>query len=229
MRVTLHALACVATLFMANTLSAQGVDALTNTEATKGLREALSRSTQLAVEQLGKQGGFLDNERVRIPLPRPMARVESGLRMLGMQKQADELRTKMNQAAELAVKEAAPVFADSIKKMSIKDAKDILTGGETAATDYFKRTTSDQLRVKFQPIVKKATQNVALADTYNKLAAQGSALGLVDAKSANIESYVTEKALDGLFLTVAEQEKAIRADPVGQASKLLQKVFGAVR
>ena len=145
---------------------------------------------------------------------------------MGMQRQADELVTAMNRAAEQAVPEARALLTAAIKNMSVQDAKGILTGGDTAATEYFRTTTSAQLTDKFLPIVTAATRKVGLAEKYNELAGRGARLGLVDAKQAKIEDYVTQKALDGLFLMIAEQEKAIRKDPVGAATGMAQKVFG---
>jgi hypothetical protein len=150
------------------------------------------------------------------------------MRMVGMGAQADELVTSMNRAAEMAVKEAQPLLVDAVGRMSVQDAKGILTGGDDAATQYFRRTTSDALTKKFLPIVKQMTARVNLAQLYNQYAGQAAAFGVVDAKDANIDNYVTRKALDGLFLVIAEQERAIRKDPVGAASNIVQKVFGAI-
>jgi len=124
------------------------------------------------------------------------------------------------------VPEAKKLFVESIKKMSVQDAKGILTGGQTSGTDYFKRSTTDQLREKFLPIVKKATAKVKLAEKYNQYAQKGVQFGLVKKEQANLDDYVTQKALDGLFLMIAEQEKAIRKDPVGTATGMAKKVFG---
>lgn len=205
---------------------ALGLADLSNRDAGSGLKDALTQGSAAAIGKLGVENGFLGNEKVKIPLPDALKRVESGLRLLGMQRQADELVTAMNRAAEQAVPEAKPLLVAAIKNMSWQDAKGILTGGETAATDYFRRTTSDQLTEKFLPIVTKATSKVGLAEKYNNLAGQGAKLGLVDAKQAKIENYVTQKTLDGLFLMMAEQEKAIRKDPLGAATGMAQKVFG---
>jgi hypothetical protein len=146
--------------------------------------------------------------------------------MLGMQKQTEELVAAMNRAAEQAVPQAKPLLINAVKNMSWQDAKGILAGNDTAATEYFRRTTSDQLTEKFLPIVTKATAKVGLAEKYNEIAGKGAKLGLVDAKQARIENYVTQKALDGLFLMMAEQEKAIRADPIGAATAMARRVFG---
>ena len=205
---------------------ALGLADLSNNDAVSGLKDALLQGSSAAVGKLGVENGFLGNDKVKIPLPDALKRVESGLRLLGMQRQADELVVAMNRAAEQAVPEAKALLVGAVKNMSVQDAKGILTGGDTAATDYFRRTTSDQLTQKFLPIVTRATSKVGLAEKYNNLAGQGAQLGLVDAKQAKIENYVTQKALDGLFLMIAEQEKAIRKDPVGTATGMAQKVFG---
>jgi hypothetical protein len=150
------------------------------------------------------------------------------MRMFGMGKQADELILKMNRAAEAAVPEAKVLLVDSAKKMTVADAKAILTGGEDAATQYFKKTTSTQMAEKFLPIVKKATENVQLAQQYKKYAEIGSQYGLVKKEQVNLEQYVTQKTLDGVYLMMAKEEAAIRKDPIGQSSALLKKVFGVL-
>jgi hypothetical protein len=127
------------------------------------------------------------------------------------------------------VPEAKKLFVDSIKKMSVQDAKGILTGGQTSGTDYFKRSTTDQLRQRFLPIVKKATAEVNLAEKYNRYAQKGVQFGLVKKDQANLDDYVTQKALDGLFYMVAEEEKKIRQDPLNAGSDIIKKVFGALQ
>src|SRR3989454_6774160 len=138
-------------------------------------------------------------------------------------------RSRLTGAAEAAVPEARTLLVDAAKRMSVHDAKGILTGGDDAATQYFKRTTSEPLVKRFQPVVKKAMQKVKLAEKYDEIAASGAKLGLVKEEDAQLEDYVTRKALDGLFLTIAEEEKKIRRDPAGAASAMLRKVFGAAR
>ena len=226
MRISIVALGLVAGLVIGAPASAQSLASLSNKDAVAGLKDALLQSSAKAVSQLGGADGFLGNAKVKIPLPDSIKRVESGLRMVGMGKQADELVVSMNRAAEMAAKEATPVLTDSIKKMSVQDARGILTGGDDAATQYFRRTTSDQLTQRFLPIVKKMTAKVQLAEQYNSLAGQAATFGLVKQEDANIDNYVTRKALDGLFLVIAEQERAIRKDPVGAATGMARKVFG---
>ena len=210
----------------ANALS---VSDLSNKETIGGLKEALTQGADKAVSMLGAKDGFLNNSEVKIPLPDSLQKAQKIMKMLGMAKQSDELVLKMNRAAEAAVPEAKALLVDSIKKMSMTDAKAILTGPEDAATQYFKRTTADQMAAKFLPIVEKATAHVQLADAYNKYAEEGRKLGLVKKEDANINQYVTQKALDGVYLMIAKEEAAIRNDPVGQASSLLKKVFGTLQ
>lgn len=208
---------------------AAGLAGISNSDATSGLRQALTDGSAAAVSLLGKENGYFTNPKVKIPLPPSLKKAESALRIAGMRKQADELVLAMNRAAESAVPEARQLLVDAVKKMSVQDAKGILTGGDTAATDYFKRTTQSQLTQRFLPIVKKATERVGLAQQYNSLAGQASQLGLVKKDDATIESYVTRKALDGLYLIIAEQEKSFRQNPVGATSDIVKRVFGAMK
>jgi hypothetical protein len=213
--------------------SATGNDAavsnLTDKETNDGLKLALNQGVTKAVDVLGATDGFLGNKEVKIPLPDSLKKIEKGMRMVGMGDQADDLVLKMNRAAEQAVPEAKTLLVNSIKQMSLADVKGILTGPQDAATQYFKKTTSTDMAAKFLPIVQKATANVQLADTYNKYAEMGSQFGVVKKENANINQYVTQKALDGVYLMVAKEEAAIRQDPLGQASNLLKKVFGAAK
>ncbi len=213
----------------AGTAAALELSDLTNKDAVAGLKQALTDGAGTAVKQLGAQNGFLGNDKVKIPLPESLQKGEKMLRMFGMQKQADELVVAMNRAAETAVVEAKPLLVDAVKKMTVQDAKGILAGGDTAATDYFRGKTSDPLAKKFLPIVKQATAKVGLAEKYNAIAGQGAQLGLLSADQANIEQYVTRKTLDGLYTMIAEQEKAIRANPVGATTYIVKKVFGALQ
>lgn len=208
--------------------AAAGIADISNADAVSGLRQALTDGSAAAVKLLGAENGYFGNTKVKIPLPPSLQKVESGLRMFGMKKQADDLVLSMNRAAEAAAPEAQKLLTDAVKKMSVQDAKGILTGGDTAATEYFRRTTQAQLTQRFLPIVKKATDRVGLAQQYNSLAGQGAALGVIKQEDASIETYVTRKALDGLYLMIAEQEKAFRQNPVGATSNIVKKVFGAL-
>lgn len=221
--------ACAAALVISLPASALSLADLSNQDAVAGLKDALVQASGKTVAQLGATDGFLGNPKVKIPLPGGVDRAAGLMRTMGMGRQVDELTTSMNRAAEMAVKEATPLLVDSVKKMSVQDAKGILTGGDDAATQYFRRTTSAPLEQRFLPIVRQMTAKVQLAEQYNALAGQAAQFGLIDAKSANLDAYVTQKALDGLFLILAEQERAIRRDPVGAATGMASKVFGLVK
>jgi hypothetical protein len=204
------------------------LEAITRRDATAALKAALEKGSQAAVAHLGRHDGFLANPKVKIPLPESLARAEKYMRRFGMGKYADELVLTMNRAAEAAVPEARELFVDAVKKMTVQDAKAILTGGDTAGTAYFRKATSKQLHGRFLPIVKKSTEKVGLAQKYNEYAEQGAAFGLIDKQYANLDEYVTQRALAGLFLMVAEEEKKIRKDPVGNGTEIIKKVFGAL-
>ncbi len=209
--------------------SQANIDALSNKDAVSGLKAALEKGSGVAVDVLGKTDGFFGNGAVKIPLPDSLKKYEKLMHSVGMGKYADELVLTMNRAAEAAVPEAKKLFVDAVKKMSVQDAKGVLTGGQTAGTEYFKRSTTDQLRTRFLPIVKNATAKVKLAEKYNQYAQKGVQFGLVKKEQANLDDYVTQKALDGLFYMVAEEEKKIRQDPVKAGSDIIRKVFGALK
>ena len=208
--------------------AAAGLADLSNRDAVAGLKEALTKGSQAAVQRLGTENGFFGNESVRIPLPESLKKLEGLMRGMGMGKYADELVLRMNRAAEAAVPEAKALFVNAIRQMSVQDAKGILTGGNDAATQYFRRTTSEPLAQKFRPIVTKSMARVKLAEKYDEFAEKGARFGLVSKEDANLENYITRKALDGLYAMMAEEEKKIRADPVGSASNIIRKVFGAL-
>jgi len=227
-RRTLAALATALCMLTAVAAGA-GLDAVSNKDATAGLKAALEKGSGAAVDLLGRTDGFFGNSAVKIPLPESLRKYEKLMRGVGMGKYADELVLTMNRAAEAAVPEAKALLVDSVRKMSVQDAKGILTGGPTSGTDYFKHTTSEPLRAKFLPIVKKSTAKVKLADAYNRYAQKGVQFGLVKQEQANLDDYVTQKALDGLYTMVAEEEKKIRQNPVAAGSDIIKKVFGALK
>ncbi len=222
------AIFCAAAVMTCAAPALAQLDRITNREAVAGLKGALEKGSQTAIAALGRADGFLGNPQVKIPLPESLARAEKVMRRVGMGRQADELVLSMNRAAEAAVPEARQLLTDSVKKMTVQDAKGILTGGETSGTDYFKRTTRTQLHDRFLPIVKKSTAKVGVAQKYSEYAEQGAALGLVSKADANLDEYVTQKALDGLYLMIAEEEKKIRKDPAAAGTAILRKVFGAL-
>ena len=201
---------------------------LTNVEMVTGLKEALDKGTQFAVDELGKPGGFLDNSKVRIPMPDSLAWVESSLRALGQDELADEFITTMNQAAEQAVPEAAEVFGEAIQNMSVDDAQGILTGPDDAATQYFRSNTEAELSDRMQPIVAAATARTGVTSAYkNMTASAGGLTRMLSGSAPDIDAYITTRTLDGLFLMIAEEEVKIRKNPVARSTELMQKVFGA--
>jgi len=208
--------------------SSSGVDALSSTEINSGLKEALTRGAETAVTQLGQKDGFFGNAAMKIPLPPSLQKAEKAMRLLGMGEQADVLVLSMNRAAEAAVPEAKTLLVDAVKEMTLEDAKGILTGGKTSATDFFRRKTEAQLTERFGPIVKATTDKVGLAQQYNQYAGAAAQFNLIDKKQASVDQYVTQQALDRLYKVIGEKEAAIRANPMQAASDLLKKVFGAV-
>ena len=213
---------------MTTPVLALGLADLTNQDAVAGLKAALDKGTQVAVQRLGAENGFFGNDKIKIPLPESLQKIESGMRAIGMGKQADELLLRMNRAAEAAVPEAKALFVNAVKQMSVQDAKGILSGGNDAATQYFRQKTSGPLAQKFLPIVQKAMARVKLAEVYDKYAERGAQFGLVKKEDVKLESYITRKALDGLYVSIAEEEARIRANPVQESSNIISKVFGVL-
>ncbi len=208
--------------------TSSGVDALSTTEINAGLKEALARGAETAVTQLGRKDGFFGDARLKIPLPPTLQKAEKAMRLMGMGKQADDLVLSMNRAAEAAVPEAKTLLVDAVKEMTLEDAKGILTGGQTSATDFFRRKTEARLTERFQPVVKATTDKVGLAQQYNRYAGMAAQFNLVDKRQARVEDYVTQQALDRLYVVIGEEEAAIRSNPIQAGSELLKKVFGAV-
>lgn len=207
-------------------LNQHGASNLSNDKIIAGLKQALQVSTGKAVALTGQPDGFLKNEAIKILLPPKLQTVGKGMRMLGMGAQVDQLEVGMNRAAEQATPFAKQIFLDALKKMTFDDARHILTGGDTAATEYFKRQSSADLTAAFTPIVKRSMQRVGVVQQYNQVlssAPGGSAL----AGQFDINKYVVGKTLDGLFLMLGEEEKKIRKNPAAQTTALLKEVFGA--
>lgn len=202
---------------------------LSNAEASQGLKTALQQGALAAVELLGKPDGFLNNPKVRIPLPGFLADAAKLLKTLGQGKRVEELEVAMNRAAESAVPLAKNLLVDAVKSMTVTDAKNILTGGATSVTSFFADKTRAPLGVKFLPVVTSATRKVGLAEKYNRVAGKASGMGLVNKDDATIEQYVTRKSLDGLYLMIGEEEKKIRQDPAASGKAILTKVFGALK
>lgn len=198
---------------------------LTDDKIIAGLKQALQVSTGKAVALTGRPGGFLKNEAIRIALPPRLQTVGKGMRLLGMGNTVDDLETGMNRAAEQATPQAKQIFLAALRKMTFDDARHILTGSDTAATDYFKRTSSADLTTAFTPIVHASMQKVGVVQQYDhvvKTAPGGTAL----AREFDLDNYVVGKTLDGLFYMLGQQETKIRKDPAAQTTALLKEVFG---
>lgn len=206
-----------------------GLAQFSTQDQVESLRQALTQGAETAVSNLAKNDGYLGNSKVRIPLPDSLQKADKAMRRFGMGKYSDELVTSMNRAAEAAVPEARALFVGAIKKMTVADAKGILTGGDDAATRYFRKNTETALAGKFKPIVGKAMQKVKLAEKYDQFAGKGAKFGLVDKRDAQLDDYITRKAMDGLFLMMAEQEKAIRANPLQATGSLAKQIFSAIK
>lgn len=206
--------------------SEQTMSALSESDIAAGLKEALGKGVSNAVSQLGAEGGFLSNAKVKIPLPEHLQLVEKGLRAIGQDAYADDFITSMNRAAEQAVPTAANVFGKAISNMSIDDARGVLSGGDTAATDFLKRSSHDELKQRFRPLVDAAVNEVGVTANYQQLMDKaGGAAQLIGAETPDLTGYVTDKALDGLYLVVGEEERKIRENPAARTTELLKKVF----
>jgi hypothetical protein len=209
------------------TKAAGNKTSLSSTEIVSGLKQALEKSTDYAVSHLGKENGFLHNDRVRIPLPENLQKIEKVMRSVGASKYADEFLETMNHAAEKAIAQSKPVFTAALKKMSIQDGLKILNGPDNAATQYFKQNTESTIIERVLPITKKMTDEGGVTASYKNLIDKlGFAKSLIDEDQVNLDQYITLKAVDGLFKIVEEQEKLIRNNPVQQTTRLLQQVFG---
>src|SRR5215213_1393216 len=204
---------------------------LSNTDIAGGLKDALLQGVRNAVGDLGRENGFLDNSRVRIPLPKNLQKTEKTLRALGQGRRVDEFVEAMNHAAEEAVPVAVDIFLDSVRQMTFTDARNILFSGQTdAATEFFRRTSEDRLRDEFRPIVERFTEKVGVTQKYKAMVGKYGFMGkIVGQDASDIDGYITEKALDGLFLMIAEEEREIRRDPVRRTTSLLRKVFGILK
>jgi hypothetical protein len=199
---------------------------LGDADASAGVKAALERGAVAAVALLGRTDGFLGNALVRIALPGYLNDGAKVMKALGQQKRVDELLTAMNRAAESAVPQAQDLLVSTVRNLSVQDAVRIVKGGDTSVTDFFAGRTRSPLSERFLPIVTQATERVSLAEKYNSVAGRATGLGLVKKEDANIQTYVTRKALDGLYLMIGEEEKKIRRDPVATGSDILRKVFG---
>ncbi|MGN2242565.1 DUF4197 domain-containing protein [Frateuria sp. GZRR33] len=221
-----------------HTTNATRAASLPSSDIAAGLKEALAKGTTHAINELGRTDGFWGNAKVRIPLPGKLKQVGDLARQLGQGEKVDAFELSMNRAAEKAVPQVADIFGDAIRKMTLQDARGILTGGDHAATDYFRRVAGDALTARIHPIVAQATDRVGVTQKYKALTAAGGGGGLGDVLGAlggndgkrnplDLDDYVTQKTLDGLFTMIGEQEQAIRRNPAARTTDLLKKVFGS--
>ena len=195
-------------------------------DAASGIRAALERGALAAIGNLGQSNGFAGNPKVRIGLPPHLADAAKLLKTLGQGKRVEELESAMNRAAEAAMPQAKTLLVQTAKNISVQDAWKIVRGSNTSVTDFFAERTRPKLTEQFLPIVSRETEKVALAEKYNAVAGKAAALGLVKGEDADIQHYVTRRALDGLFLMIGEEERKIRADPIATGSAILKAVFG---
>lgn len=222
---------CVAALLAtsASLACALSLSDLSNQDASSALKAALEKGADVAVTRLGTKDGFLGNDKVKIGLPGVLEKAMPLLKLTGQGQKLDDLVVSMNRAAESAVPMAKPLLINAIKSMSVSDAKNILTGGDTSVTDFFRQKTAMPLGQKLLPIVKKVTDKNGLSAKYNAAMGQVSKAGLIPADQATVEGYVTQRSLDGLFTMIGEEEKAIRRDPLGAGSAVIGKVFSALK
>jgi hypothetical protein len=216
----------VVSLGGAITTTAQAQVTLSGTEATQGVKAALTRGTEMAIAQLGKKDGFLSNPKVRIELPRPLGDIAGVLKTLGQGKRVDELVTTMNRAAELAVPQAKSLMLGAVRSMTVQDAIGIVRGGETSVTDFFANKTRVALTQSLRPLVNKQMEKLSLTAKYDQVAGKAAQMGLLNTQQSNLTDHVTAKTLDGLYAVIGEEERRIRQDPLGTGSAILKKVFG---
>ncbi len=209
--------------------SSTSTPSLSEEKFSSGLKQALNQGVDKAIKELGKKNGFLNDTSVKIPMPKSLRKVEKGMRKIGMDKYADQFVHTMNHAAEEAVPETTEILIGAIKKMTVTDAINILKGEDDAATQYFKKASASQLRSTIKPIVANATNSVGLTEVYKKMIKKAGFLArYIDKDSLDIDQYVTNKTIDGLFIKIAEEEKRIREDPVARSTDILRDVFGSL-
>lgn len=223
-RFVLAAGAAAATL-----LALPGMTAAAGGDALAALRGALEKGADAAVSQLGAQGGFGTGSKWRIPLPDALQKGRKLLKLAGQGEALDQLEASMNQAAEQAVAGAKPLLAAAIRDMSVSDAQKIIQGGDDSVTRYFREKTQGELDAQFRPVVSRELQSLGVAQQYDAIAGHGAKAGLVKADAASLDGYVSGKAIDAVYALIAEQERAIRADPLSAGSEVVKRVFGSLR
>ena len=200
---------------------------LTTAEVGEGLKEALVKGISNGSDMASQLDGYFKNPKIKIPFPPDVKKVEDKLRQIGLGSEVDKFILTLNRGAEDAAKEAKPIFVNAIRQMTIQDAWSILRGSDNAATEYLKRTTSAQLREKFQPVIASSLSKVNATKYYSDLVTQYNRIPFVEKVNPDLNDYATTKAMDGLFLLIADEEKKIREDPVARTTELLKRVFGS--
>ncbi|MFZ2906055.1 MAG: DUF4197 domain-containing protein [Cyclobacteriaceae bacterium] len=199
---------------------------LTTAEVGEGLKEALVNGISKGSDQVSQLDGYFKNPQIKIPFPPDVQKVEKTLRDIGLGSEVDKFVMTLNRGAEDAAKEAKPIFVSAIKSMTIQDAWAILKGEDNAATEYLRKTTSGQLKEKFKPVIQTSLNKVNATKYYGELVTRYNKIPLVEKVNPNLDDYATDKAIDGLFVMIAKEEKNIRQDPVARTTDLLKKVFG---
>jgi len=201
-------------------------DELSQEKIASGLKEALQVGTENAVRSTGRLDGYFGNPKIKIPMPEKLQTMEKGLRAVGQGDQVDEFVLSMNRAAERAAPEAKAIFWDAIREMSFRDAEKILNGSDTAATEYFRRKTTERLATAFRPIVSDAMNQVGVTRQYKELVGRARSIPFLKTEDLDIDDYVVRKGLDGLFYVLGEEERKIRREPAARVTDLLKDVFG---
>ncbi len=199
---------------------------LTNSEVIQGLKEALEIGSKNAASKASKLNGYYKNPKIKIPFPPDAKKVKTVAEGLGMKSQVRKFEETLNRAAEEAAKQAAPIFFSAIKQMTIKDGFEILNGADDAATQYLRRKTTAPLKVKFRPVVKKAIQKVEVTKYWNPIVTKYNQVPFTKSVNPDLDEYVTDKGLEGLFYLIAQEEKKIRKNPAARVTELLRRVFG---
>jgi hypothetical protein len=202
------------------------IASLTSVQAGDGLKEALSRGVSTAVSSTGRPGGYFENSAIKILMPPSLQKVEKGLRAVGQGPRVDDFVKSMNSAAEAAAPAARAIFMEALRSMTIEDAKGIVTGGNTAGTEYFKRTTSSKVSDAFRPTIDTSMDKIGVTAQFKELMGNAPAIPFMKTPNLDINAYVLEKAVDGLFVVMGQEETKIRTNPAAQVTPLLKKVFG---
>ena len=202
---------------------------LTTAEVAEGLKEALVKGISTGADLVSITDGYFKNPEIKIPFPPEVKKVEDTFRKIGLGSQVDKFVMTLNRGAEDAAKEAKPIFIAAIKSMTIQDAWSILRGEDNAATEYLKRTTSALLKEKFKPVIQSSLNKVNATKYYGEIVSRYNQIPLVDKVNPNLDDYATDKAIEGLFVMIAKEEKSIRLDPVARTTELLKRVFGSAK